>query len=468
MSSGLTVLVGGFCLLAGQVAAQTLTTLHSFSGSDGAGPVASLVGSSSNILYGTTQYGGSSGQGTVFAVNTDGSGFTILHSFSALTNYCNADGAGPRSGLLLLNNTLFGTTANGGSSSNGTVFAVNPDGKDFKVLHNFTGITSYTNDDGANPIACLVLCGNTLCGTAKNGGSLGYGTAFGINVDGTGFTNLHNFDFIDANPQTELTQISFHRLHGFDAGSNPPTVFGTTGNSVVGGIFEIDLLRYYSEVYFFADNTNGANPLTGLVLSDSTNTLYGMASKGGGSGYVFATTIDSWNTKILHNFLGPPSDGANPAASLMLTNETLYGTTSGGGALDKGTVFSVNTDGSGFTILYSFTGRSDGAIPTSGLIISGNTVFGTTSGGGSSRNGTVFSLSFQPQLTLTASGTKVVLTWPINFAGFDYTAYSLQSTTNLVSPVWTTNLPLPVVVNGRNTVTNPITGTQQYYRLAQY
>jgi hypothetical protein len=60
------------------------------------------------------------------------------------------------------------------------------------------------------------------------------------------------------------------------------------------------------------------------------------------------------------------------------------------------------------------------------------------------------------------------LSWPANVAGFDYTGYTLQSTTNLVSPVvWSTNSPTPVVIAGQNTVTNPITGAQQFYRLVQ-
>ena len=93
---------------------------------------------------------------------------------------------------------------------------------------------------------------------------------------------------------------------------------------------------------------------------------------------------------------------------------------------------------------------------------------GRRSDGGSSGNGTVFSLSFAPQLTIIPSGANVILTWPTNVAGFDYTGYTLQSTTNLVSSaVWTTNSPAPVVVNGQNTVTNPISGTQQFYRLSQ-
>jgi hypothetical protein len=61
----------------------------------------------------------------------------------------------------------------------------------------------------------------------------------------------------------------------------------------------------------------------------------------------------------------------------------------------------------------------------------------------------------------------VILTWPTNYAGFDYSGFKLESTTNLVSPIWTTNLPAPMIVNGQNTVTNPISGTQQFFRLSQ-
>ena len=89
----------------------------------------------------------------------------------------------------------------------------------------------------------------------------------------------------------------------------------------------------------------------------------------------------------------------------------------------------------------------------------------------SSGNGMVFSLSFRPQLTNTPSGvppSRIILSWPTNVAGFDYTGYTLQSTTNPVSPaVWSTNSPAPVVIAGQNTVTNPITGPQKFYRLVQ-
>jgi len=100
------------------------------------------------------------------------------------------------------------------------------------------------------------------------------------------------------------------------------------------------------------------------------------------------------------------------------------------------------------------------------LLLSGNTLYGIAYGGGSSGNGTVFSLSLPvspPQLTIIPSRANVILTWPTNAAGF-----TLQSTTNLVSPaIWTNVSPGPVVVHRRNAVTNPILGTRQSYRLSQ-
>src|SRR5439155_21801 len=125
--------------------------------------------------------------------------------------------------------------------------------------------------------------------------------------------------------------------------------------------------------------------------------------------------------------------------------------------------FAVNIDGTGFTNLYTFTDGSDEPGPSGGLILSAHTLYGMTYFGGSSGNGTIFSISLPPELTIISVAPNVVLTWPTNTA-----AFTLQSTTNLVSPaVWTTVSPGPVVVNGQKAVTNPISGTQQFYRLSQ-
>jgi uncharacterized repeat protein (TIGR03803 family) len=203
-----------------------------------------------------------------------------------------------------------------------------------------------------------------------------------------------------------------------------------------------------------------------LVLSG--NTLYGTATIGGnsGDGTLFANSTDSTFTP-LYSFTatGYPvttnSDGSGPVAGLILSGNTLYGTASAGGTNEAGTVFAINTDGLGFTVLHTFAG-SDGASPHGSLVLSGTTLYGTTSSGGNGtyRVGTVFSLSFLPKLTITLSGTNTILSWPTNFAGFDYAGFVLQSTTNLAAPVW-------ITVTGQNAVTNPIAGTRRFYRLSR-
>jgi uncharacterized repeat protein (TIGR03803 family) len=187
------------------------TTLHSFSsGSGGAYSSAGLI-LSGNTLYGTDY--GNLGRGTVFGIRTNGADFTNYYAFTsgALNGngiLTNSDGANPHAKLILSGNTLYGTAEHGGSSGKGSVFAINTNGSGFTNLHSFaagaynlSGL--YTNSDGANPSAGLVLSSNTLYGTASHGGSFGNGTVFAINVDGTGFTNLHSFTATPPYPQPQ-------------------------------------------------------------------------------------------------------------------------------------------------------------------------------------------------------------------------------------------------------------------------
>src|SRR6266516_3110727 len=195
-------------MLAGRLSAQTFTVLHSFTAGstnssgvytniDEAGPSCGLI-LSGNTLYGTAEAGGSSGTGTAFKVNIDGTDFTTLYSFTG-----DSDGGRPYAGLILCGNTLYGTAECGGAfPGNGTVFALNTDGTAFTTLHTFTAVinsyppTPYNNSDGANPYAGLILSGNALYGTARFGGGLdnpNNGMIFKVNTDGTGFVTLHAF-----------------------------------------------------------------------------------------------------------------------------------------------------------------------------------------------------------------------------------------------------------------------------------
>jgi uncharacterized repeat protein (TIGR03803 family) len=144
-------------------------------------------------LYGTTVHGGISDFGTVFKINTDGSGFAALNQFKGLAyNFdTKGDGANPGAGLVLDGTMLYGTTIGGGSygqkgggnTGYGTIFQINTDGTDYAVLKRFT------NSDGAAPYAELVFSNNVLYGTTGYGGILdapngdwGSGVVFSLSI----------------------------------------------------------------------------------------------------------------------------------------------------------------------------------------------------------------------------------------------------------------------------------------------
>jgi len=362
--------------------------------------------------------------------------------------------------LILLSNTLYGTAQLGGSFGHGTLFAINTNGTRFTNLYGFLG----SSQDGGVPWAGLVLSGNTLYGTVELGGGSGNGMVFKINTDGTGLTNVYSFKATASSTNSDGAFpvagliLSSNTLYGTASG-------GGTGNS--GTVFAVNTDgTSFTNLHSFVGrisgtNSDGANPYAGLVLSG--NTLYGTTVYGGssGDGTVFKVRTDGTGFAVLHTF--DLSDGQRPISGLVLSGNTLYGTTAGGGSGGGGTVFAVNTDGSSFTVLYPLNGGSDGDSPYGGLLLSGNILYGTTQYGGTWQKGTIFSLSVVPQLTISRSRTNVIVTWPTNATGF-----TLQSTTNLAPPApWTTNAAGPVIVNGLYAVTNPISGTRKFYRLSQ-
>ena len=174
---------GAGCCFAFAASAQIYSPVHNFSTASYS--TAPLTQGPDGTLYGVSSLGGvsapPSGSGAVFKVQPDGTGFGIIYSF---TN--GSDGSGPAAGLIVSGNTLYGTAKNGGSGGHGTVFKVNTDGSGFATIYSFTAYTSGTNSDGANPVGSLVLSGNTLYGTASvGGGHYSVGTIFKVNTDGT-------------------------------------------------------------------------------------------------------------------------------------------------------------------------------------------------------------------------------------------------------------------------------------------
>jgi uncharacterized repeat protein (TIGR03803 family) len=336
--------------------------------------------------------------GLLLADRVTAQNFMTLYSFTEASGYppVNSDGANPIAGLILSGNTLYGTAFLGGSSGWGTVFSLNTNGTSFTNLHSLT-----SGSEGAKPYAGLILSGNTLYGTTVDGGNSNAGTVFAVNTDGSGFTNLHSFT---ANPGPLYTNSD---------GAHPVAGLVLSGNALYGTSQSGGSLRYgtlftvntdgtgFTNLHTFTRNSDGASPQAGLILSG--NTLYGTTASGGSSdnGTVFAINTDGTGFTNLHGFAGYPSAGAGSYAVLILSGNTLYGTTMFGGSSDNGTVFAVNTDGAGFTTLHNFTAasggfppvNSDGVNPRAGLILSDNTLYGTAHGGGSSGHGTVFAVN---------------------------------------------------------------------------
>jgi uncharacterized repeat protein (TIGR03803 family) len=367
--------------------AQTLTVLYTFTGgADGGEPYANLIQDAAGNLYGTTSAGGASGEGTVFMLDKTGTE-TVLYSFCSAEN-C-TDGANPVAGLIRdTAGNLHGTTVNGGASGYGTVFKVAANGKE-TVLYSFCSAQNCT--DGANPYAGLIrdAAGNDY-GTTEVGGSGGCGPGCGtvFKVDKAGKeTVLHSFN------------EGAYPLYGYLVRDPAGNLYGTTaagGADGAGAVFKLSKSGELTLLLSFTYKrpARGFVPYAGLVRDPAGN-LYGTTGKGGvpGPGTVFKLG-KTGKEIVLHGFNGAGGDGARPYAGLIRDAAgTLYGTTYAGGASGYGTVFKVDKTGKE-TVLYSFTGGSDGAYPYASLLRHANgNIYGTTSGGGAYGYGTVFELT---------------------------------------------------------------------------
>lgn len=465
------------------------TTLHNFAptalsavglatNSDGLQPSGGLV-LSGTTLFGTTSLGGTNGAGTVFAISTTLSNYVVVHTFSAPKDNQNSvltnnDGGVPLDTLVLSSNILYGTAANGGLGGNGTVFRVGTNGANYTLLHTFTAgannhnIDSLTNSDGANSAAPLVFSSsNLLYSTSINGGTNGNGTIYLVTTNGS-FSVLHTFmAYTPDSPETNSDGAQPNA--GLVLSGN--TLYGTTsfgGSADSGTIFSMNTNgTAFTVLYNFTGGNDGGNPYGGLVLA-GTN-LFGTAIDGGafGDGTVFAINTNGNNFTVLHTFTGG-NDGARPRASLLLSSNLLYGTTYQGGLDDDGTVFAINPNTFTLTVLYAFTGGSDGSNPQAGLLLSSNTLYGTATSGGPTGGGSVFALSVT---ALPTSATLAAPQFPAHnpFQATVYApaggTYTIQMSTNLLSTNW---IPLLVTnpVNNSFLFSDPnATNKQRFYRV---
>jgi uncharacterized repeat protein (TIGR03803 family) len=408
---------------------------------DGVSPTALVL--SGNVFYGTANSGGTGGVGTIFRINTDGTHFTNLYNFPAPTpdpgnpGFDVNNGSNPNPRLLLVGNTLYGTTFAGGPKiGEGVVYRINTDGSDFAVLVDFTNGNGFQTGYG------VTWFSNALYGTTLLGGTNGDGTLFQVNPDGSGFVTIYNF-------------TNYNNTYGgLVASSNALYGFAESGGAFgYGMVYRVGGGGGFADIFDFA-GTNGAGPYGTPTLVG--NTLYGVTYQGGtnGGGNVFRISTDGQQFTNLYNF--PLQGGANTTGSypydysgLVVTGDKIIGTTSVSGSNGQGTVFEMNTDGSNFTILHSF-GYGDGGDPET-LVLSGGTLYGLTTRGGQGGSGVFYALILSPTLNLQASKSTAVLSW-------NDPAYSLYSAPALTGA-------FTKISGATSPYTNAITGTQKYFEL---
>lgn len=387
----------------------TEEVLYSFAGgNDGQSPAAAPI-SVSGEFYGTTALGGDGGChavhgcGTVYKVNASGQE-SILHVFRSGT-----DGEAPH-GLIDVGGDLMGTTTYGGAlgcksqhtSGCGTVFELTPSGKE-RVLYRFAG-----GAQGALPDSNLTFFKHQFYGEAGAGGA---GKCYDADYPGCGM-------IFKMSPSGHVSII-----YTFKGGKDPGTpegglvwykgdFYGTTsagGSNACyssygcGTVFKITPSGNETTLHKFTGYPNDGALPNGLAIIDGV--LYGTTEDGGKNncgltyylhcGTVFELTL-SGQERIIYNFKGG-TDGESPIG-LVAVGGDLYGTTQSGGNGGShcyfpgcGSVFELTPSGQE-TILYRFKGGDDGAVPSSGLNDVGGSLYGTTAGGGTHGDGTVFSL----------------------------------------------------------------------------
>jgi uncharacterized repeat protein (TIGR03803 family) len=429
------------------VAGPTISTLHSFNhNTEGAIPWGAPIFASDGNLYAVTEAGGDlscgyisslKGCGTIYKSDTSGN-VTTLHSFSGL------DGAYPASSLLLASNgSFYGTAIYGGTNTSdcdvgGTSIAAGC-GSVFS-FSNSTGFTSilsfgpFNSALGVAPDASLIQANGTLYGANAGGGNttcsetagsiaaLGCGSIFDID-DTNVATALHTFSGSEgAYPTAGLLQQSNGDFYGTTSGGGVLTCssYATLG---CGTVFQMTPSGVIDKLHSFT-TLDGAYPDSALILG-SDGSMYGSTLFGGssacsggapwqGCGTVFK--IDTaGNFTSLHSFSGP--DGAYPAALMQASDGDFYGTTESGGDTactgrygpGCGIVYKMDLSGN-VTVLYEFTGQSDGSWPESSLVQGADgKLYGTTAYGGVNDDGVIFQISNLTSLTSGAIVTSDLL-----------------------------------------------------------
>jgi len=377
---------------------STFSVLATFTSSNGANPYDTPIMDSHGNLYGTTSGVGTTPitNGTIWEIVAGSGSITTLHTFNG------TDGANPDDKLLLdSNGNLFGTTFNGGTNNIGSIFEYSTS------TGNFTSVYSFkTPADGltaASPYGELIMDGSgNLFGTTKVGGAYGKGSIFELAKSGSTYSSsiqtLHSFTTAATdgkNPYGGLVMDGSGNLYGTARQGGDANNDGT--------LFEYATsTSTFSVLHTFAITTDGREPDDTLIM-DSSGNLYGTCQAGGANndGTVFKYNTHTGTLTALYSFLPNGTDGKLPYASLVMdARGDLFGTDTAGGAQNAGAVFEIPAGSSTDLILHFFNGAADGAAPYGGLFMdSRGNLYGTTETSTTTTiYGTIFEIASTPQL----------------------------------------------------------------------
>jgi uncharacterized repeat protein (TIGR03803 family) len=376
--------------VSGAAPAASFAVLHSFAGPDGQTPAAPLVQGADGFLYGVAAHGGDlavlppDGGGTAFRVDAAGT-FTTLHVFTG------PDGAVPNSLVQGRDGFFYGTTSYGGRAGisallpgNGTIFRMDAAGA-VTVLHVFGGAS-----EGKFPGPIVQGADGALYGSAIGGVQISPGIygGFVYRFDpATGdFRHLH--DFVVSDGRTPTGPL-FQATDGF--------LYGTTnqgGAWNAGVVYKVDALGRFVLLHSLSPlfPGEGSQPKGGVIQA-SDGFFYGTTELGGYGGGIFRMDA-AGNLTVVHRFDAYASDGSRPLSGLIEGRDGfLYGTAPIGGqpvdGIRRGVVFRMSTAGA-VTVLHTFTGP-DGSTPWAAPVQAADgALYGSTVVGGAFGRGVLF------------------------------------------------------------------------------
>lgn len=391
-------------------------------------PNAAVMEGSDGMLYGTAYGYTVPTNSGVFKVGKDGSHFQVLRQFAQ------PEGYQPVAPVIeATNGVLYGTTSADTTNSGGTIFKINKDGSGFAVLHYFT----FATNDGGNPFSALLQASDgELYGTAQFGGTApaSDGVIFRMDLSGSNFVVLHSFTGNDGNsPTAALIEGTNGALYGttLDGGTNPANQYGV--------VFRIDTSgSNFAVVHYFAGGTNDGFAPYAKLFKGPNGRLYGTTKSGGlynsgnNGGVAFSMDYNGSNYTVLHNFAGA-GDGNTPMNDIVQGPDgLLYSAAYNGGSGNAGTVFAMNADGSGYATVASF-GGTNGFNPNPLIAGSDGALYGTAQFGGLGGYGTVFKLTSFLRDVLAAP-VNLGNGWLVSGHGAANLSYTLLCTTNISTP----------------------------------